>query len=310
MSAFDRALEWAWSAHGDNPRAATAKLESALPQAATEGELEDAARFLFHVYGVHFGDWETGAARLRALRGLPAWSQAGQAERAIGRSLRALELAATEDDGSVDLSKLTASEQVQAYAQAAQCLMERGADARAMAYLQTAVARCDEMQAEHHDPCHRALAIAGNNIATGYEDWPMLDETQRNQMIVAAHIGRRYWERAGTWLEVERAEYRLAKCMLIADYAALAVRHAQACLRLCEDHNAPPLEYFFGVEVLAMGLSAMGDHSHTMRLQEKARQLFAELSKDDQAFCASTLKSIEGLRTAWVVGLPNGSDAW
>jgi tetratricopeptide (TPR) repeat protein len=295
MSAFERLIEKAWSTHGDNPRAATAKLEAALSEATTEADVESAARFLFHVYGVHFGEWEAGAARLRGLRNSPAWSKLGAAERAISRSLRALELARGDEDAELNLGKLPESDAVHAYAQAAQCLMERGDDARAMDYLQRAVARSDALAPELAQGCARVLAITGNNIATGYEEWPMMDEAQRERMVVAAHIGRMYWERAGTWLEVERAEYRLAKCMLIAGYAPLAVKHAQSCIRICEDNAAPALEFFFGIEALTLALVAQGEYALVARLQEKAHRLYDELSADDQQWCAPTLRSIQAI---------------
>ena len=61
-------------------------------------------------------------------------------------------------------------------------------------------------------------------------------------MIVAAEAALRYWKQAGTWLEEERAEYRLAKSLLIAGRAVDAVASARRCLAVCERHEAPAFE--------------------------------------------------------------------
>ncbi len=295
VSTFERTLERAWALHTDSPRAACAKVESAIDAINDSHEIGAAARFLFHVYGVHFGEWAAGTKALRALRMSAAWQKNSEAERVIRRSLRALELAWADDDGEVDLDKLNASEQVQAYALAAQCLMERGDDVRAMEYLQTAAARAEALDTPQ-DPSFRDMAVAGNNIATAYAEFPLLDASQRDQMIVAAHIGRMFWARIGTWLELERAEYRLAKCTLIAGYPALAVTHAQSCLRICDNHKAPALEFFFGVEALTAALAAQGEFSQVARLKEKAASLFVALDEADQRWCRPTLEGIAALR--------------
>jgi hypothetical protein len=55
-------------------------------------------------------------------------------------------------------------------------------------------------------------------------------------MIFAAKTTRKYWEIAGTWLEIERAEYRLAMTYLAAGdlNVALSIRLKLIGLERCD----------------------------------------------------------------------------
>ena len=65
-------------------------------------------------------------------------------------------------------------------------------------------------------PAIRALAVGGNNLAAALEAKTDRDPTETRGMIDAAEGGLKYWKQAGTWLEEERAEYRLARSLLQA----------------------------------------------------------------------------------------------
>jgi hypothetical protein len=79
-------------------------------------------------------------------------------------------------------------------------------------------------------------------------------------MLQAAALARRFWGRAGGWLEAERAEYRLALCWLRAGDADRARSHAQACLAIVQAQpEAAALERFFAWEALGRIAAAAGD---------------------------------------------------
>jgi hypothetical protein len=78
-------------------------------------------------------------------------------------------------------------------------------------------------------------------------------------MFAAAAIARRAWERAGTWVHVERAEYQLALCHAVAGDGEAARFHARACLAICESHGADAVERFYAEEALARAELAAGD---------------------------------------------------
>ena len=60
-------------------------------------------------------------------------------------------------------------------------------------------------------PAIRALAVGGNNLAAALEEKADRDAAETEAMVAAANGALRYWKEAGTWLEEERAEYRLAR---------------------------------------------------------------------------------------------------
>jgi tetratricopeptide (TPR) repeat protein len=292
---FAKSLERAWDSHSSNPRAALIRLQTQYDEITQSDEVARAARFVFHVYGVHLGEWAAGGSALRALRNTLGWAPDSDAERAIRLSLRALELAATDDDGNVDTAKLSPGECANAYALAAECLMERGEDARAVEYLDRAVIRADKAALAHVDPAVRAIAVAANNIATSFEEFPQLDAAQGDRVVLCAYVARLHWERAGGWLEIERAEYRLARSMVLAGYPALAIKHARKCLALCEENGAPALERFFGVEALIHALVAEQRFETVPALVREANTFFAQLGEQDRQYCEATMRRLTAI---------------
>ena len=108
-------------------------------------------------------------------------------------------------------------------------------------------------------------------------------------MIRAAQVARAQWQRAGTWLEVERAEYRLALCWLAAGDPALALQHARACDAIVRENGSLPLELFFAAEALCLPARALGDSACDAAAVATARRAFDALPLDDQAWCRATL---------------------
>ena len=142
------------------------------------------------------------------------------------------------------------------------------------------------------DPAHRALAVAGNNIACALEEKPGRSAAERELMILAATTGRIYWQRAGTWLETERAEYRLAMSWLQAGDAAQARKHALACRSLVQANAGPALESFFASEALARAEHATGNSAALAAAVQEAGISFATLDENDRSFCQPTLDEL------------------
>jgi hypothetical protein len=80
----------------------------------------------------------------------------------------------------------------------------------------------------------RALAVGiatlryagGNNLAVSLEGRSPRSAYETQGMLMAAEGALQYWKQAGTWLEEERAEYRLARSRLQAGETAAAVQSA------------------------------------------------------------------------------------
>ena len=97
----------------------------------------------------------------------------------------------------------------------------------------------------------RILAAGGNNLAVALEAKVDRSPSETHAMLAAAEAALTYWKQAGTWLEEERAQYRLARSRLQAGEPAAAVQSAECCVAVCERNGAPPFERFFAHSVLA-----------------------------------------------------------
>jgi hypothetical protein len=111
-------------------------------------------------------------------------------------------------------------------------------------------------------------------------------------MILAAQVGRKYWEIAGSWLEVERAEYRLSQTYLKANNFAKALEHAQTCLEVAQENNAPALELFFGYEALAQVEKVRNNPLGFAKAVELAKEHFEKLSPDDRLWCGESFNQL------------------
>jgi hypothetical protein len=276
-------LDRAWDDHAADAAGVARRIDDeGLALAASDVELNGLARLAHHVLGEHLGRIAEGRALLRRLAEHVA---AGDATRAASCLFDA-SLALT---GGEDLrAGLTRSERIRATALAAGNLAGRDAE-RASTLLRDALAEAEVSPLADDDPALRALAVAGNNLACTLEDQPARSEAERALMILAAQTARRYWGRVGTWLETERAEYRLAHSWLAAGDPVQARRHAVACLEIVHAHGDPPLEAFFGWEALGRAEAAAGRADHHARAVAEARSAFARLDEGDRGGCRTTL---------------------
>lgn len=292
---FDSFIDQAWSAHADDPAGTAARIQAeAAALVGAEPQIVALAHLAHHVWGAHLGRWTEGVAYLHSLSTLPVWDAQAPGATAVARFAASLQLAG----GLADPRPAQGvSDRIRIGALAAASL---GAHhpARAGQLLQEALADVQAGPLPADDPARRALAVAGNNLAAELEEKPQLDEAERALMVQAAQVGRRFWEQAGTWLEVERAEYRLARTWLKAGDAQQAQQHAQACLDLVQAQQAPALEAFFAWEALALCARAQADDDAHAQALQHAAHAFAALAPDDQAWCRATLDQLQGSRPA------------
>lgn len=135
----------------------------------------------------------------------------------------------------------------------------------------------------------RAFAASANGVASALLDGAR-GAAADALMLDAAALARRAWERAGTWTNVERADWLLAHCHAAAGDAAGALRHAQACLSRCEAEGADAFERFFGHEALAVAHRAAGDTAAAAAQRARMAALLPQVENaDDRAYCERTL---------------------
>ena len=287
MTDFAPWLDQAWTDHADHPAAVAARIDAeGSVRAAGDADVHALARLSHHVHGDHLGG-EPGrldAGRAQLAR-LAAHAQAGDGARA-GIALLDASLVLT--GGGPLPQALGTADRIRVQALAASNLAERDS-ARAAALIGQALAEEETAGLPDTDPAVRALAMTGNNLAATLEEKSDRSADERALMILAARTGRAYWARAGSWLETERAEYRLAKTWLAAGDPVQARRHAQACLEIVRGQGDVALEAFFGWEALGCVEAAAGNRVGHAEAVASARAAFERLDAGDQGWCRAEL---------------------
>ena len=287
---FDAFLETAWNDHGDRPQEVADRLASSLHVVEAAEHIPPFARILTHVYGEHLGQWDRGVALLESLRRVPAFDGSAAAAGALDRSIATLRYAGGET--SV-LGPLAPEDRIGVLALTASALSGRNEMNRAIAAYTEAL-RLAHAGLPPASPAVRALAIGGNNLATALEAKKDRDASETAGMLVAAKGGLTYWKQAGTWLEEERAEYRLTRSLLQAGRAAEAIESARRCIDVCVRNDAPAIETFFGYVVLALAQRADGDATAFAASREQALALLERVPEDEKQWCQSDLAEIGG----------------
>jgi hypothetical protein len=284
---FDDFIAAAWNDHADQPAAVAQRAAAALDRPGNAAQAAALARLLTHVYGEHLGQWQQGAAMLSRLGEQPVASDPAT-QALLKRSSAALRHAGGET-GVLDA--LGTDDRAFVLATAAGALAGRDEWARAAREYAQALEIADTGLSER-SPSARALAIAGNNIAAALEQKPDRDADLTAAMIVAAKGALTYWRKAGTWLEEERAHYRLANSLLQAGRGDEALASARQCESICNANDAPPLERFFAHAMLASVARAQRRDADFAQAREQATQHFAALSEDDRGWCRAELERL------------------
>lgn len=305
---FNTFIGKAWHDHATDPAAVAQRLGEGLALVADEPQFARLAELAHHVHGEHLGDWRTGIAFVERLAALPVHAPDGVSGQALRRCARSLALCEGLGGAEAELDALSPSDRIRVGAMAAANLAERDTG-RAQRLLQDALDQAERSGLGAADPMNRALAVTSNNLAGTLEHKTDRSPNERELMILAAQAARCYWERCGTWLETERAEYRLAMTWLQAGDPARAREHAQACLDIVAANGAVALERLFGWEALGHVEHAAGDMAAHAQALERARESYAELDEADQAWCAASLEALAVLGAPVVASVIAPADA-
>jgi tetratricopeptide (TPR) repeat protein len=287
---FDNFLEAAWADHGAQPQEVADRLASSMHLVAAPQDIVPVARLLTHVYGEHLGQWTDGVKLLNSLRSLPAYDGSVDCDGAINRSVASLLYASGDHSALVPLGD---EDQVSALSVAAAALAGRQDLTQAIQAYYRALELANA-GLPPGSPAIRSLAVGGNNLAAALEEKKDRDAAQTKGMIAAAEGALKYWKLAGTWLEGERAEYRLSRSLLQAGQAQEAVDSGQRCVALCELNQAPAFELFFGYAVLALAQRAAGAADLFLVARQQALNAFASVPLEERQWCESDLSELQG----------------
>jgi hypothetical protein len=286
---FNDFINKAWKDHSENTRQVANDLPMGIDLITNINQISQMSQIVTHVFGEHLGLWQEGIELLGKIKAVPSYAVNSEGDGAIKRSMAVLTVAA--GDGC-DIENFTQSEQIRIYALTASVLSGQNKIDVAQKYMEMAVELAQAGIADD-DPANRVLAITGNNLACSLEEKEGRTPEDTEMMKLAARVGRMYWEVAGSWLEVERAEYRLAMTFLKANELKQALEHAQACIQISQENNAAPLENFFGYEAMALVEKQRQNEPGFNKALDKARDYFEKLSADDKLWCESSIKKLE-----------------
>lgn len=281
-------LKTAWSDHGDHPQTVADRLAGALNRVHATAQLPPFVRLLVHVYGEHLAQWQTGEALLVSLREQLVFEPDEAATQALLSGIATLRYAG--GDASA-LDALAASDRASALATAASASAAQHDTGRAIASYTEAL-RIADLGLPAGSPVLRELAIAGNNLAITLEQKKDRQSDETSALVVCAQAALIYWKLAGTWLEEERAEYRLARSLLQAGQAVTAIAAAQRCVAVCVAHEAPAFEQFFAYAVLAMAHQAAGQASAYAHNCLLALGHWETLEPEDRPWCRDDLAEL------------------
>ncbi len=280
-------LNKAWNDHAHDAKAVAANFKDNFSLITSEGDALAMGNLIVHVCGEHLGDWDRGLALINELK----FNSNIQDQSGLNRFNAILELGKNPAHSVLGFPK---SDQIRIFAVTASALAALGDLSRASDYLEQAEILAEEGLTKE-DPANRSLAITGNSLASALEEKNERSKAEVELMVMAAQMARKYWEIAGGWIEVERAEYRLASTYLKANQKERALMHAKKCLEIIEANGNEPLEVFFGNEILAMIYHAEENRTGYMEALTGMEIAFGRLSEADRSWCAETLEKVKKL---------------
>lgn len=271
--------------HTDQPDAVAAQLEGALPLVGKAEDVPPYATFVVHVFGEHLGQWERGSKLLEGIASLPFASD-DAARISLRRGMAALRFSAG-DTSAID--GFAAADLAQVMCVVCTTHVGRHETHEAISALEQALKAARSQPLPERHPAIRSLAVAGNNLSAELEEKEHLTDAERAAMVLAAETGLQFWKQAGTWLEEERAEYQLARCLLRAGDVNAARSHIAHCIAICDDNAAPAIERFFGHAVRAIVERAAGDDEAWIEAKSAAMAAYVDIAQDEKQWCKREL---------------------
>lgn len=296
---FAEFTQKAWSDHGEDAQAVADRLAGGLELVTELAQLPALAGLIVHVRGEHLGQWDEGLEELEALTRHKTFDADTEPGRSIQRS-KAILHRCRGDEGAFEscmqLGRSQAdhppeSDHARVYAVVASTLAGQDRIEEAMTAFQQAL-DFTTYGPVRGDPAALALAVTGNNLACALEEKADRSSEEVELMKLAAETGRHFWEIAGDWKNVERAEYRLGMTMIAAGEARSAVKHAEQCLAVCQENEADALELFFAHEVLARASHADGSDDAAAVAHARCVELLDEQDEDMKSYCSSCLEQL------------------
>jgi hypothetical protein len=285
---LDEFISKGWDDHAKDAAGVFGRFPDGIALVSQPKHLPPLAGLIVHVSGEHLGRWDDGLALLGRLEAHPSFDAASPAGKAVIRSKAVLHLAAGRRAEAERLEEHCraggpippASDRIRILATASSALAGQRRTAEARALFEEALALAS-YGPTRDDPAARALAVTGNNLACDYELRPSRTPDEAELMVRAAETGLRFWSITGTWIETERAHYRLSCSQRTAGHTAKATTSALQCLEIVELNGGDPGELFYAREALALAHHAARESIAARRLRDAAAATIPSIKDDD-----------------------------
>ncbi len=134
-----------------------------------------------------------------------------------------------------------------------------------------------KLTARQHEQCGKALF---NTV------WTLLEKPDRSAddddlMVHTVHAMMLHWLQVGTPVNFARGEWQLSRVYAVLGRAEPALRHAERCLAVCQEHGIVGFDLAFAYEALARAHTVAGDTVRASRFLILAEQAGREIADDD-----------------------------
>ncbi len=258
--------------HDDAPEVAARLLRDFDASGLPAPRLGQLAFLLNHILGEKLGFWNEAAERIATLATRTdappgVWRQLFAAQTLRGDALGAAA-------ARVGLARATGASDNDANTAGELTVLAYVADPLAHAADVLALAKTANIEQE--TPLDAALAACFNNVTGRLLDASrraVLGPTEKQALLAGAEAARRFWYRAGQWLQHERADYLCAKVHVRIGANAEALRAGERGLRLVEANGNDAIERAFLLLPLAAAQAALGDTARASALRAEAEAL-------------------------------------
>jgi hypothetical protein len=279
--------------HDDAPEQAAVLLRQFDPGGLEGARLGQLAFLFNHVLGEKLGNWSEAAERIAALATRDdappgVWRQLFAAQTLRGDALGAAA-------ARVSLARATGASDSDANIAGELTVLAYAPDPLGHAPDVVALARAANV--DQSTPLDAALAACFNNVTVRMLDASRgvaLAAAQRQALQAGADAARRFWYRAGQWLQHERADYLCAKVGVRTGESAEAVRAAERGLRLVEANGNDVVERAFLLLPLAAAAKALGDAARAAALRAEAESLAAAFDAELRKAIAQDIDELFG----------------
>jgi len=247
MTTESERLAEANACHDDDVPRGAELLRSIDPQALAAGEAPTYAFLINHVLGEKLGCWDEALKRQRRILERPEptpvlWRQFGAAAYAAGDAAGLSQAAsAYATANQVDVARAQDVLQLSGV----MYLVPTSVAAEAAARTLAAITPMTEVAWQPISALDGAVAACLNNLASGLQDRPLPDlrhAALRTAIVRCAELAHLFWQRAGTWVNLERALYLRAMVGNALGDAHAARRFALEALAVLDTNDADHAE--------------------------------------------------------------------